>query len=375
MPTIINGTTGIDKVQDGTITADDIVSGVIPTGFGFKNRIINGNMRIDQRNAGASVSIASSGTVYFSVDRFQARMDTSTGSTTQQSTVAPSGFVNSNLVTVGTGASPASGAANYFGHRIEGFNIADFGWGTASASTVTLSFWVRSSLTGTFGVSLRNASTNRSYVSSYTINSADTWEQKSITIVGDTGGTWNTTNGIGAFLFWDTGIGSNISTSTTNSWQAANFSGLAGGVKLCETSGATFYITGVQLEKGSTATSFDYRPYGTELTLCQRYYARIIDPTCRGTGTGGTSGGASRLSLMFPVTMRAYPTLTTSGTFNFWNGASTATGTTVVGVFGSTSLNMLDFDISTSASFAVGNAVCMYAIGSSPPSIMISSEL
>jgi hypothetical protein len=286
---------------------------------GFKNRIINGAMMIDQRNAGASVSIASSGTVYFSVDRFQTRMDTSTGSTTQQSTVAPSGFVNSNLVTVGTGASPASGAANYFGHRIEGFNIADFGWGTASASTVTLSFWVRSSLTGTFGVSLRNASTNRSYVSSYTINSADTWEQKSITIVGDTGGTWNTTNGIGAFLFWDIGIGSNISTSTTNSWQAANFSGLAGGVKLCETSGATFYITGVQLEKGSTATSFDYRPYGTELQLCQRYFQK---ETSRPIGKAFSTEQMG--TVPFFATMRSSPSVT-NASYASTNGGAVGT--------------------------------------------------
>jgi hypothetical protein len=308
MTVSINGTSGL--VFNDASTQNTAAK------VGMVNRIINGDMRIDQRNAGASVSIASSATVYFSVDRFQTRMDTSTGSTTQQSTVAPSGFVNSNLVTVGTGASPASGAANYFGHRIEGFNIADFGWGTASASTVTLSFWVRSSLTGTFGVSLRNASTNRSYVSSYTINSADTWEQKSITIVGDTSGTWNTTNGIGAFLFWDTGIGSNISTSTTNSWQAANYSGLTGGVKLCETSGATFYITGVQLEKGSTATSFDYRPYGTELALCQRYCNKM----------SAYVGGLNGYIICFPVEMRTAPSSSVlSGTIVSVNQQSTTT--------------------------------------------------
>ena len=174
-------------ISSGAITLTTQVTGTLPvanggTGvataidYGFKNRIINGAMVINQRNAGASVSIAAASTIYFSVDRFQTRMDTSTGSTIQQSSVAPAGFRNSDLITVGTGASPAAGAFNYFGQRVEGYNMADFDWGTANAQTVTLSFWIRSSLTGTFGISLRNAGADRSYVTSYVINSANTWE-------------------------------------------------------------------------------------------------------------------------------------------------------------------------------------------------------
>jgi hypothetical protein len=283
-------------------------------------------MVIDQRNAGASVSIASPSVNYFAVDRFQTRFDTSTGSTTQRSSVAPAGFTNSNLVTVGTGATPASSAFNFWGQRFEGFNMSDFGWGTASAQSVTLSFWVRSSLTGTFGISLRNASADRSYVASYVINAANTWEQKAITITGDTGGTWDTTNGVGAFVFWDIGQGSSNSTSTTNAWQAANFSGLTGGVKLCQTSGATFYITGVQLEKGSTATSFDYRPYTTELQLCQRYLPALNGNTF--TLNGYTYNSNANLYVFnFPVTARVAATgITVSSVSHFraYNGSNTS---------------------------------------------------
>jgi hypothetical protein len=167
-----------------------------------------------------------------------------------------------------------------------------------------MSFWVRSSLTGTFGGVVRNSANNRSYPFSYTISSANTWEQKVITIAGDTTGTWVTNNGIGLRIHWGLGVGSTTS-GTAGAWSASEFNSATGAVSVVGTSGATFYITGVQLEKGSTATSFDYRPYTTELQLCQRYYAAL------GAGAGGyiyTATGADA-SVQFPVTMRSTPSV------------------------------------------------------------------
>jgi hypothetical protein len=239
----------------------------------MRNRIINGAMTIDQRNNGASVALSSTGV--YATDRFGIRLDASTGSTAVRSTVAPSGFINSLNITVGTGAAPTSGQVGFLDQRIEGFNISDLGWGTASAQAVTISFWVRSSLTGTFGAALRNSAVDRCYVFTYTVSAANTYEYKTVTISGDTSGTWLTNNGVGLYLSFDIGEGSTRSTATTGSWLSANTPGLTSGVKLCATSGATFYITGVQLEKGSTATPFEFRSYGTELALCYRYYQKI----------------------------------------------------------------------------------------------------
>jgi hypothetical protein len=260
----------VSLVSTGVTFPDSSTQTTAATGFGFKNRIINGAMVIDQRNAGASVTISTS--PIYTIDRwFCGRSGTGNNFTAQRSTTAPTGFTNSLLITAGTGVTPASGDFMFLSQAIEGFNFADLAWGTASASAVTLSFWVYSSLTGNFGVGLRNGAANRSYIASYTINAANTWEQKTVTIAGDTSGTWAKDNTQACGVFFDLGNGSTFS-STAGSWSSSNLlGGLTGGVKLTATTGATLYITGVQLEKGSTATSFDYRPYGTELQLCQRY--------------------------------------------------------------------------------------------------------
>jgi hypothetical protein len=259
MTIAISGTNGI--TLDGQFNS--------ASSMGFKNRIINGAMVIDQRNAGASVTPTADNT--YSVDRFKARLTQSSKYSIQQSSTAPTGFINSLLATSLSAYSVTSG--DYFGinQNIEGLNVADLGWGTASASNVTLSFWVRSSLTGTFGGALFNSAFNRSYPFTYTISAANTWEQKSITIAGDTSGTWLTTNGVGISVFISLGAGSTYS-GTAGSWAGSGYVSATGATSVVGTNGATFYITGVQLEKGSTATSFDYRPYGTELQLAQRYY-------------------------------------------------------------------------------------------------------
>ena len=312
---------------------------------GFKNRIINGAMVIDQRNAGASVTANDN---VFGVDRFQYAMTQSSKGTSQQSSTAPTGFNNSLLFTSSSAYAIAAGDIFAIRQKIEGFNAADLGWGTASAATITVSFWVRSSLTGTFGGSILNGAGNRAYPYTYTINAANTFEYKTITIAGDTTGTWaGATNAASITLAFGLGVGSTYS-ATAGAWGGGSFIFSAtGATSVVGTSGATFYITGVQLEKGSTATSFDYRPYGTELALCQRYYYRSVATdsyTIFGTGFV-TSSTATQIYSALPVTMRAsptlnfstcrlgdgsYPTVTSVGTFrgglNSWGSEVVASG-------------------------------------------------
>ena len=220
---------------------------------GMVNRIINGAMVIDQRNAGASVAIT---TTIYCPDRYQIRLVAGSGHTAQtQTSVVPTGFSNALKITVGTGASPTAAQNGFIYQGVEGYNTADLQFGTANAQTITVSFWVRSSVTGTYGFTLGNNASTRSFVTSYTVIAANTWEYKTITIPGDTSGTWEITNSIGLQPLWDIGQGSTSSLSASASWQAAGPAlGLTGGVKLVATTGATWYLTGVQLEKGSTAT-------------------------------------------------------------------------------------------------------------------------
>jgi hypothetical protein len=295
----------------GIINADLITTsdGVSSAGlYGFKNRIINGDMRIDQRNAGASVTLST--TTQYPVDRFPAYKGTSGATVTaQRSTTAPAGFTNSVIFTASTGATPAVGDINATWQFIEGFNFADMAWGTANAQTITLSFWVRSSVTGTYSVSFANSAVNRFYVATYAVNSANTWEQKTITISGDTSGTWATDNSAAVQVTFDLGYGTNFNGSA-GSWGSSAIRRTSGSVQFVATTGATFYITGVQLEKGSTATSFDYLDYGRSLMQCQRYYFKIqATGDVYPFGTGYNSGTTTALGYTpFPVPLRANPT-------------------------------------------------------------------
>jgi hypothetical protein len=310
MSVSVNGTNGL-TFNDGSTQNTSPFTG----GFAMRNRIINGDMRIDQRNAGASVT-ANDGV--FAVDRFKFSMTQSSKGTGQQSTTAPSGFINSLLFTSSSAYSVLSSDQFAIAQIIEGLNVADLAWGTASAATVTLSFWVRSSLTGTFGGAIQNSAANRSYPFSYTISAANTFEQKTITIPGDTSGTWLTTNGVGVRVFISLGMGSN-SSGTAGAWSGSNFQSATGAVSVVGTNGATFYITGVQLEKGSTATSFDYRPYGTEEALCQNYCFKMAPTSNYGPyGMGhGVSTTEVRAFIKTAQTMRAQPTLSFSSASSF----------------------------------------------------------
>ena len=320
MTTIINGSSPSITFSDGSAQT----SATRP----FLNRLINGGMTIDQRNAGASVS----GNNNYTLDRWQALVSASGKYTVQQDAGAvtpPAGFTDYLGVTSSSAYSVSSGDYFTINQRIEGFNCADLNWGSASAKTITLSFWVRSSLTGTFGGSLRNSASNRSYPFSYTINSANTWEFETITIAGDTSGTWLTTNGIGIDINFSLGAGSAFS-GTAGAWAGSNFFSATGATSVVGTNGATFYITGVQLEVGSTATSFDYRPYGTELALCQRYYYKLaIGQGNSRVLSGYISSTTQSINLLnMPVSMRTSPTaLETSGTAAHYSVAYTNTET------------------------------------------------
>ena len=244
----------------------------------------------------------------YSLDRWEFYVTQSSKVTFQQnagSVTPPAGFKNYLGFTVGASANVTVGATDLFliNQFIEGYNIADLGFGAAGASTVTLSFWVRSSLTGTFGGSFTNSGNSRSYPFTYTISSANTWEQKTITVAGDTSGTWLSTNGTGLGVRFSIGTGSTY-LGTAGSWSGTGYFGATGQTNLVTTNSATFYITGVQLEKGSTATSFDYRPYGTELQLCQRYYQ--LNGASAGWSNSATTINATAVT--FSVPMRTAPT-------------------------------------------------------------------
>jgi len=330
----------------------------------FKNRIINGAMVIDQRNAGASVTPANAA---YTLDRWVAYLSQSSKYSVQQnagSVTPPAGFKNYLGVTSLSAYTVGSGDYFQIQQRIEGFNTSDLDFGTANAKTVTLSFWVRSSLTGTFGGALRNSDGNRCYPFSYTISSANTWEQKSVTIAGDTTGTWvGATNGIGMVVNFSLGMGSTYS-GTAGAWASADYASATGATSVVGTNGATFYITGVQLEVGSTATSFDYRPYGTELALCQRYYwkqAYTVANNRYGTGIGIGDATIDGIIINLPVTMRSSPTnsVTALGAYDGTN----ARNVTALNTNYSTN-SVFAQQATADGSFTAGKVIQLYATGS-----------
>jgi hypothetical protein len=289
---------------------------------GARNRIINGDMRIDQRNAGASVSITTAGN--YTVDRWSGNATQNSKYTVQQDTSNPAGFANSLKVTSSSSYSVTSSDVFWLAQAIEGLNTSDLAWGTASAKSATLSFWVQSSLTGTFGGALRNSAANRSYPFTYTISSANTWEYKTVSIPSDTSGSWLSTNGIGINLNFGLGVGSTFS-GTAGAWASANYVSATGATSVVGTNGATFYITGVQLEPGTVATPFERRSYGQELALCQRYCvvyrgnAGANDFAGIGTGTMSATTTAI-IYVPTPVPLRASPTYSYSGTLTISDG-------------------------------------------------------
>jgi len=373
-------TTGISgsAISSGTVAEAYGGTGTSTGYYGFKNRIINGAMVIDQRNAGASVAITTSDN--YITDRFFGIVAANSKLTGQQnagSVTPPAGFANYLGMTVAAAANVTVGASEVYavGQQVEGFNMADLAWGTASASAVTLSFWVRSSVTGTFGGSLRNSAANRSYPFTYAISVSNTWEQKSVTIAGDTSGTWLTTNGIGIRLLFSLGSGATVS-GTAGAWAAASYTSATGAVKLIETNSATWNITGVQLEKGSTATSFDYRPYGTELMLCQRYCCVFTSASANDTLPGlGIAYNTTHVISNVPLTVTPRinnPTISYSGN---WSVSDGVTGTAVTNIAsGGYSINAVSLDFTVASGLTQFRPYYQYTVGTGSK-IIASMEL
>lgn len=303
---------------------------------GFKNRIINGDMRIDQRNSGASVTPTN---VSYTLDRWQGYLSQTGKFTVQRnagSVTPPAGFTNYLGATSSSAYSLLTGDFFAVAQPIEGVNVADLAWGTANAATVTVSFKVYSSLTGTFGGSLQSSGGARSYPFTYTISSANTWTTIAVTVPGDTTGTWLKDTGIGLNVIFGLGVGTTYS-GAAGSWAGANYFSATGATSVVSTNGATFYITGVQFEKGSVATAFDYRPYGTELALCQRYYEVLAPASVMLPWSSATQ--IIRSSCSFQVTKRASPSIN-MGTKGGGTGTMGAASVSASGVtyFGSGSL-------------------------------------
>jgi hypothetical protein len=351
---------------------NDASGGVLaPISSVMRNRIINGECVVNQYVLGTITPAI--GVATYIIDRWNTYQTQSSKFTIQQSSTAPEGFINSLLVTSSSAYSVTSGDTFTVQQFIEGLNCRDLAWGTANAKTVTLSFWVQSSLTGTFGGALSNSAVSRSYPFTYTISSANTWTKISVTIAGDTTGTWLTTNGVGIRVYFGLGVGTTQS-GTAGAWAGAQYQSATGATSVVGTNGATFYITGVQLEVGTQATSFEYRQYGTELALCRRYFYRNYPGVVGSIFNSGVFNGTTNLvfSAILPVNMRAAPTFSqvNTGVADGVTGqAVTSVGTVTMGT--DSGLVVLN---NTTASFSAGRGGYLYT-NNATSWIDFSSEL
>ena len=344
------------------IVADSSGGRLAPISSIFRNRIINGSMVIDQRNAGASVTPVNA---QYLLDRWQAGLSAASKFSVQQnagSVTPPVGFTKYLGCTSLSAYSIGAGDTFRIQQAIEGFNIADLGWGTANAKTVTLSFQVYSSLTGTFGGAIYNSAGARSYPFSYSIPVANTWTTISVTIAGDTSGTWATDNSAGIYVTLSLGAGSTYS-ATAGSWASGFYLSATGATSVVGTNGATFYITGVQLEVGSSATGFEYRIYGTEFANCQRYYNKVLfgDTTAATTSGSNSFNYTTGLALsyyVFPVAMRSVPSFVTTGSASSYqvlqSGGSVACS--IVPTAGNVTTSTAQMNFSTSSGLNAGQA-------------------
>jgi hypothetical protein len=344
------------------------ISGTVSMGSSFlRNRIINGDMRIDQRNAGASVTPTT--TSFYVLDRWNHNLTVASKFSVQRnagSVTPPAGFVNYMGITSLSAYSVL--AADLFGivQGIEGYNIADLDFGKATARTITLSFWVRSSITGTHAGAVLNGTSTRSYTFTYTISAANTWEYKTVTIPGDTTGTWAVDQTLGLTITFNLGAGSTYATAA-GVWTAGAFTTVSGAVSIVGTNAATFYVTGVQLEAGSVATPFERRQFGTELDLCQRYCVKCDASFAMGQAFSATSAA---FYMQLPVPMRATPALSTTASYNCYNVAGgNVSVTPAINIFQPP--NVLRIDGTTASGLVAGSATVLLF----PTNVNLSAEL
>jgi hypothetical protein len=324
-----------------------------------RNKIINGGMVIDQRLGSASSVPAPEG---YGLDRWSTNKSGAGIFNLQQSADGPPGFTNSLLLTSTTASTPSGNEFYALIQYIEGYNCAELAFGTANARSVTLSFWVKSSVIGTYGGSLRNNGANRSYPFTYVVSSASVWEYKTITIPGDITGTWLTSTGRGVSLAFSLGASGTI-LGTADAWASANNLATTGQTNWIATGAATFRITGVQLEVGDTATPFEYRSFGQELALCQRYYFQWVSTAQSNSlllQAYNTTSAVGPL-VHFPVTMRAVPTSTATGSFVPFNasGAPQPAFATIGNLSASTENTLTTGAWNGSSGLVAGNAVAI----------------
>ena len=289
---------------------------------GARNLIINGDFAVDQRNGGSSITPTNG---QFSADRWKCSLSQASKFSVEQVTDAPVGFQNSVKLTSLSAYTPVSGDYFLIQQQLEGYTGAHLLYGTANAKTATLSFYVKSSLTGTFGGAIRNSNGySRTYPFEYTINSANTWERKTITFAGDTSGTYLTTNGAGITTTFSIGAGADFK-STANAWATNNDIAGSNATDVVATNSATWQLSGIQLEVGEQATPFEHRSYGDELRRCQRYYGKYYLNKGSEYMTHGANISLSS-NFSFPTTMRATPTSSHVQNINASNCNNSSTG-------------------------------------------------
>jgi hypothetical protein len=361
--------TGTVQVGTGLILPDGYTRTLTDMG---RNRVINGDMSVWQR----ATTITGTPSGYQTVDRFGCSIGSGSGHTAAQSTDTPNNqFTYSWKLTVGTGASPAAGAFNGIWHNIEGYNVQDFAYGKSNAQYGVLTFWVKSSVAGTYAIGFMNGSLARNYITTYTITSANTWQQMTVIVPGDITGTWYNTNSTGLSICWDLGSGTTYQTSTLNTWQAGQIYGTASSTKLVSTSAATWQLAGVQFEIGAYNSPFERIPVGTIFNNCLRYYEQWGGVTQQ-YGVGGVwSATQAFVSVMFRVPKRAAATMTSSSASTFYISSAGSNNAAVTSI-------ALNYPTMTSCQVALGQAggtagqaAILQDVGSGASWIAASAEL
>ena len=336
----------------------DIGNQVIPN-LGRRNLLINGAMKVAQR--GTSFSTGSS-TIY-TLDRFQSATGSSFNFdlTLTQSTDTPTGFSNSLKVSPDSTQTPSGSQNGAIRYNIEAQDLQSLGYGSSDAKKITLSFYVKSNKTGTYSVQLIGYDGQNSCVATYTIDASNTWERKTITIDPDTSNAFANDNTLGILMAWHLACGPDDIVSPNTSWGVATtgFRAGTGQVNFMDSTSNEWYLTGVQLEVGDSASDFEHRSFAEELALCQRYFCGFTPETSTGVTHAGLMNLNNRTTtakysvVHFPVPMRIRPTVSYSGSLTAFSGG-TSTGVTALSMNGSTG-HSAEVEVTTSSNGTVGH--------------------